>query len=83
MNRAKQARSIIPSKRLITGVPPVKKLNTSTVRSKDTPMHTGISKRMFSLLTAIGKNTAVRPRIPSTLNMFEPTTFPIATSALP
>ena len=46
-------------------------------------MHTGNSNFIFSLLTAIGKKIAVNPRIPRMLNILEPTTFPIATSALP
>ena len=38
---------------------------------------------MFSRDTAIGKKSAVRPRIANTLNILEPTTLPIATSEFP
>ena len=46
-------------------------------------MQKGISNFMFSRDTAIGKKSAVRPRIANTLNILEPTTLPIATSEFP
>ena len=49
----------------------------------ETHMHSGISNRIFSLSTAMGNKAAVRPNIPNTLNILEPTTLPIATSAFP
>ena len=42
-----------------------------------------MSNLRFSLQNITGKNIAVRPRIPNTLKMFEPTILPIATSAFP
>ena len=83
MNPAKTARSTNPSGRLITAGLPLKKLNARTVRRTDTPMHRGISNFIFFLSIATGKKTAVSPRIPSTLKILEPTTLPMATSALP
>ena len=49
----------------------------------ETPMQSGRSNFRFSRLTEIGHRIAVRPRMQSTLKMFEPTTLPIATSTLP
>ena len=75
--------SKMPSMRLIQAVFPLKKLKAKSMRSIEMPMQRGISNFMFSLLMAMGKNRAVTPRMPNMLNMFEPTTLPIATSALP
>ena len=47
------------------------------------PKQTGISNLRFCLSKLTGKNIAVIPRIPNMLNMLEPTTLPIATSAFP
>ena len=80
MKPAKTSRSMIPSALLIVGLPDRK---TSAVRRTDTAIHTGISNLMFSFVTTIGKKMAVMPRMPNILNIFEPTTLPMATSALP
>ena len=61
----------------------MKKFNAKRVRITETPIQNGISKVMFLRSIAIGKQMAVRPRIPKTLKILEPTTLPIATSALP
>ena len=72
-----------PSMRLIDAEFPLKKLKAKSIRTTETPIHRGISNFMFSLLMAMGKNRAVTPRMANTLKMFEPTTLPMATSALP
>ena len=83
MKNAKRRRRITPSTLPIVADAPLKKLKTRRVRRTDTPMQRGISNLMFFLSTATGKRTAVSPRMPRTLKILDPTTFPIATSALP
>ncbi len=73
----------MPSARPSIGASPLKKLNISAMSRSVTKMQKGISNFMFVLSTTMGKNRAVSPSIPSTLKMLEPTTFPIAMSALP
>ena len=65
-------RSKTPSKRLIQAGLPLKKLKAKSIRIIETPIHRGISNFIFSLLIAIGKNRAVTPRMPNTLNILEP-----------
>ena len=72
-----------PSTRLIPAAGVKKKSKAKRVSSTDTPTHNGNSNFTFLRSVATGKKRAVSPNIPKTLNIFEPTTFPIATSELP
>ena len=46
-------------------------------------MLTGMSFFRFSRVMSMGRSRAVRPRMSSVLKMLEPTTLPMAISALP
>ena len=83
MKNAKSNSRIRPSGRPMVAGVPLKKFMARSISRTDTAMQNGISNLTLSLLIAIGKKRAVSPRIPSTLNMLDPTTLPIATSAFP
>ena len=80
---AKHTRRIMPSILLSEVSAPLKKLNERIVSRIDTPIHKGSSNFRFLRSTAMGKNSAVSPKMLNTLKMLDPTTLPIATSELP
>ena len=81
--QAKIPISISPSILPTTATLPLKKLNANNIRSTERKMQRGMSNFRFALSILIGKHIAVAPRIPRTLKIFDPTTFPRATSELP
>ena len=52
-------------------------------RASVAAMHIGISRRMLVLVNMMGEKSAHTPSMASTLNMFDPTIFPIAIALSP
>ena len=61
----------------------VQKKHEKARKANDTRTQIGISRRMFDFVKFIGLKSAQIPNIANTLNVFEPTTLPMATSAFP
>ena len=72
---AKHTRRIMPSILLSEVSAPLKKLNERIVSRIDTPIHKGSSNFRFLRSTAMGKNSAVSPKMPNTLKMLDPTPY--------
>ena len=85
MNPAKQKSSKIPSPRPIMSIVPSPRKTSEVMISRtieaNIPM--GISHLMFVFVRATGANSEVMPKMANVLKMFEPMTFPMATSLFP
>ena len=86
MYNTKSTRNTMPIQAEIVSLSPRPRrvwLIPNRIRRSVTIILTGMSRLLFSGDMATGLTNAVSPKIRNTLNMFDPTTLPIAMSALP